>query len=107
MKLDIPFHDEVCEFTEIKKPEKTSLDLKIESRYGKILHKFKIFYYDWEMDNYGYVINDGTKNKLVTTNHGRLVEVDVNYLFHNVQHLILVLMVNLFLILQKKNMMKC
>jgi hypothetical protein len=85
MKLDIPFHDEVCEYTEIKKTEKTSLDLKVENKYGKILHKFKIFYYDWEMDNYGYVINDGMKNKLVTTNHGRLVEVDVNYLFHKIK----------------------
>ena len=43
MKLDIPFHDEVCEYTEIKKTEKTSLDLKVENKYGKILHKFKIF----------------------------------------------------------------
>lgn len=83
MKLDIPFHDEVCEFTKIE--NKTTLDLKIEKRFGKILSKFKIFYYDWEMDNYGYVVNDGTKNKLATTNHGRLVEVEVDYLFHKIK----------------------
>ena len=83
MKLDIPFHDEVCEFT--KTENKTSLDLKVESRYGKILLKFKIFYYDWEMDNYGYVVNDGARNKLVTTNHGRLTEIDVDYLFHKIK----------------------
>lgn len=85
MKLDIPFHDEVCEFTNIKKTEKTSLDLKVERRYGKIIHKFRIFYYDWEMDNYGYVVNDGTKNKLITTNHGKLEEFDLDFLFHKIK----------------------
>lgn len=65
--------------------QKTSLDLKVENRFGKIVHKFKIFYYDWEMDNYGYVVNDGEKNKLVTTNHGRLTEMCVDYLFHKIK----------------------
>lgn len=65
--------------------EKTTLDLKVEQKYGSIVHKFKIFYYDWEMDNYGYVINDGTKNKLVTTNHGRLVEIESDYLRHKIK----------------------
>jgi hypothetical protein len=36
------------------------------------------------MDNYGYVVNDGEKNKIVTTNHGRLMEIDSKYLFHKI-----------------------
>jgi hypothetical protein len=83
MKLDIPFHDEVCEFTKIE--NKTNLDLKVEDKYGKIVYKFKILYYDWEMDNHGYIINDGTKNKIVTTNHGRLMEISPDYLFHKIK----------------------
>ena len=83
MKLDIPFRDEVCEFT--KTENRTSLDLKVEERFGKIVHKFKIFYYDWEMDNYGYVVRDGAKNKLVTTNHGRLMEIGPDYLRHKIK----------------------
>lgn len=82
MKLNIPFHDEICEFTEVKK---TTLDLKVEQKYGKILKKFKILYYKWEMDDSGYVVNNGTKNIMVTTNHGRLTEMSVDYFKHKIK----------------------
>ncbi len=86
MKLDIPFSDELCEFTDIKKLEKTSLDLKIEQKYGTIIYKFKILHYNWETDNYGYVVIDSNGNKiLVTTNHGRLMVVGVDYIKHKIK----------------------
>lgn len=84
MKLDIPFHDEICEFTDIKKLEKTTSDLKVEQKYGSIVHKFKILHYGWETDNDGYVVNDGEKNIFITTNHGRLIEMDKRYLFDKI-----------------------
>ena len=65
--------------------DKTSLDLKVEQKYGTIVKKFKILYYDWEMDNHGYVVNDGTKNKIVTTNHGRLTETGLDYLNYKIK----------------------
>lgn len=65
--------------------EKTSLDQKVEQKYGSILKKFKILYYNWEMDDSGYVVNDGTKNIMVTTNHGRLTEMCVDYFKHKIR----------------------
>jgi len=58
----------------------TTLDLKVIEKYGKIISKFKILYYDWEMDNDGYIVTDGNKNMIITTNHGRLMETSVDYL---------------------------
>lgn len=65
--------------------EKTSLDSKVEQKYGTILKKFNILYYDWEMDSVGYVVNDGTRNMMVTTNHGRLTEVSPDYFNHKIK----------------------
>jgi len=62
----------------------TTLDLKVIEKYGKIINKFKILYYDWEMDNHGYVVTDGNRNMIVTTNHGRLMETSVDYLKHKI-----------------------
>jgi hypothetical protein len=43
MKLDIPFHDEICEFTDIKKLEKTTLDLKVEQSMGLLFINLKFY----------------------------------------------------------------
>ena len=63
----------------------TRLDLQVIEKYGKIINKFKILYYDWETDNHGYVVNDGNRNMIVTTNHGRLMETSVDYLKHKIR----------------------
>lgn len=63
----------------------TTLDLKVIEKYGKIIEKFKILYYDWEMDNHGYIVTDGNKNMVITTNHGRLTEISVDYLKHKIR----------------------
>lgn len=65
--------------------EKTALDLKIEQTYGTIVRKFGILHYGWETDNDGYVVNDGEKNIFITTNHGRLIEMDKRYLFDKIR----------------------
>ena len=80
MKLDIPFHDEVCEFTPIKPQPLTSLELRIIEKFGKIINKFKILHHGWEMDSYGYVVTNGTTNTIVVTDHGNPIVVDSDYL---------------------------
>lgn len=72
----------MSEFTEAKK---TTLDLKVEQKYGNILKKFRILHCNWEMDSIGYVVNNGSKHILVTTNHGRLTELSSNYLKHKIK----------------------
>ena len=65
--------------------EKTTLDLKVEEKYGTILKKFKILYYNWEMDDSGYVVSNGARNIMVTTNHGRLTEMSADYLRYKIK----------------------
>jgi hypothetical protein len=85
MKLDIPFPDEVCEFTELRKQPLTSLELRIIERFGKIQNKFQILHHGWEMDSYGYVVTDGSSKKLIVTNHSRPVEMTADYLRHKIK----------------------
>jgi len=93
MKLDIPFHDEICEFTDIKKLEKTTIDLKVEQSYGSIIKKFPILHHGWEGDGYGYVVANTVKGiktanfegtlitpKLILTNHSKPYEANSNEL---------------------------
>jgi len=37
------------------------------------------------MDDSGYVVDNGTKNLLVTTNHGRLTEMSAGYFLHKIK----------------------
>ncbi len=84
MKLDIPFHDEVCEFTEIKKQPLTSSGIKISEQFGQILNKFPILHHGWEMDSYGYVVANGTTKKLIVTNHSKPLEMTADYLRYKI-----------------------
>jgi hypothetical protein len=65
--------------------QQTTFENKITEKYGTIVSKFKILHYDWEMDNHGYVVNDGCKNKIITTNHGRLMETGIDYLRYKIK----------------------
>ena len=62
-----------------------TVELKIIEKFGKIIEKFEILYHDWGMDNYGYIVNDGNRNIIVTTNHGKPMETSVNYLKHKIK----------------------
>ena len=52
----------------------------IENAFGKIVSKFRILNHEWEMDGYGYIVNDGTSNKLVVTNHNKPMVANKDYL---------------------------
>jgi hypothetical protein len=56
---------------------------KIEKDFGKIISKFKILHHEWEMDGYGYIVNDNfieNCKKIIVTNHGKPIVVDKDHL---------------------------
>ena len=59
---------------------KNKTEQKIEKDFGKIISKFRILNHEWEMDGYGYIVNNGIDNIIVTTNHGKIIVVDKDYL---------------------------
>jgi hypothetical protein len=75
--------------SEFDKQDKTflkylnSTEKTIEKEFGKIVSKFRILHHQWEMDGYGYIVNDNymenVKN-IIVTNHGRPIIVDKDYL---------------------------
>jgi len=85
MKLNIPFHDEVCEFTDIKKTPLTSLELRITKQFGEIINKFKILYHGWEMDGYGYIVQGKDKKQIVVTNHNQPMLVNTGFLISKIK----------------------
>jgi len=81
MKLDIPFANEVCEFTKIDRTTfLTSTEMRIEEQFGKIIKKFPILHHGWDGDGYGYIVTDGQENKIILTNHSKPYEADVSEL---------------------------
>jgi len=69
-----PRHEDIC------LERLNSTEQKIEKEFGKIVSKFKILTHEWEMDGYGYVINDKNDKRIIVTNHGKPMIVDRNYL---------------------------
>jgi hypothetical protein len=69
-----PRHEDIC------LERLNSTEQKIEKEFGKIVSKFKILTHEWEMDGYGYVINDKNDKRIIVTNHGNPMIVDSNYL---------------------------
>lgn len=59
---------------------KNSLENKIEKEYGKIISKFKVLDHKWEMDGYCYIVSGEKGNQIVTTNHGKPMVVNKDYL---------------------------
>ena len=56
---------------EINEVPKTKLEKKIENTFGKILYKFPVYHHQWEMDGYGFIVDDGKcYKKVIMTNHG-------------------------------------
>ena len=58
----------------------SGIDSKIEKNLGKIVAKFKILHHEWEMDVYGYIIDNQGENQLVISDHGAIRIVDKEHL---------------------------
>ena len=58
----------------------SGIDSKIEKNLGKIVAKFKILHHEWEMDGYGYIIDNQGENQLVISDHGAIRIVDKEHL---------------------------
>lgn len=47
-------------------------DIKIKNVYGKIIYKFPIYHHEWEMDGYGYIVeNQRGSRQIIMTDHGK------------------------------------
>jgi hypothetical protein len=64
----------------MKSHASSSIELKIAEQFGRIIKKFKILHHGWEADGYGYIVNDGNINKIITTNHSKPIAIDVSCL---------------------------
>jgi hypothetical protein len=62
-----------------------STEKRIENDFGKIVSKFKILTHEWEMDGYGYIVNDGTRNKIVITNHNKPMVANTDFLHSKIK----------------------
>lgn len=60
-------------------------DEKVEKEFGKIVSKFRILTHEWEMDGYGYIVNDGTDNKVVITNHNKPMVANADHLHSKIK----------------------
>ena len=58
---------------------------KIEKEFGKIISKFKILIHEWEMDGYGYIVNNGANNQILVTDHNKLKVVNEDYLNNKIK----------------------
>jgi hypothetical protein len=54
-----------------KKPKlNTNLENKIEEKYGEIICTFPIHRHEWEMDGYGYIVENKNGRDIILTDHG-------------------------------------
>ena len=54
-----------------KKPKLNSnLENKIEEKYGEIISIFPIHRHEWEMDGYGYIVENKNGRDIILTDHG-------------------------------------
>jgi hypothetical protein len=54
-----------------KKPKLNSnLENKIEDKYGEIISTFPIHRHEWEMDGYGYIVENKNGRDIILTDHG-------------------------------------
>ena len=61
------------------------IEKTIEKDFGKIVSKFRILTHEWEMDGYGYIVSDGTANKVIVTNHNRPMVANADYLLSKIK----------------------
>jgi hypothetical protein len=60
--------------------KKTSLEAKIENKFGEIICKFPLLHHEWEMDSYGYIVENKNGRELILTSHGNPYKANVNEL---------------------------
>ena len=63
----------------------TPLELRIAEQFGRILNKFRIFHHEWEMDGYGYVVENDSTKKLIVCNHNKPLEMTADYLRYKIK----------------------
>ena len=62
-----------------------TIEQEIQNKFGKIIRKFKVYHHGWEIDGYGYLIEEVTdrfnvNTRLVLTNHSKPYIADVSEL---------------------------
>jgi hypothetical protein len=62
----------------------SKLETKITEEFGKIINKFKVYHHGWDMDGYGYIVDDGFERKLIMTNHSKPYIEDVSNLNYKI-----------------------
>jgi hypothetical protein len=57
---------------------------QITTQYGKIIRKFKILHFGWDMDGFGYIVENAKgsqpKHILILTNHSKPYVADLSEL---------------------------
>jgi hypothetical protein len=59
---------------------KTYLEKKIEEKYGKVISKFPVHRHEWEMDGYGYIVENKNGRNIILTDHGNPYTSNINEL---------------------------
>lgn len=78
MEASVKYPEIIGSWDDVK-PAST-IESKIEKNLGKIVAKFKILHHEWEMDGYGYIIDNQGEKQLAISDHGAIRIVDKEYL---------------------------
>ena len=78
MEASVKYPEIVGSWDDVK--PKSGIESKIEKNLGKIVAKFKILHHEWEMDGYGYIIDNQGEKQLVISDHGAIRIVDKEHL---------------------------
>jgi len=78
MEASVKYPEIVGSWDDVKPT--SGIESKIEKNLGKIVAKFKILHHEWEMDGYGYIIDNQGEKQLVISDHGAIRIVDKEHL---------------------------
>lgn len=78
MEASVKYPEIVGSWDDVKPT--SGIESKIEKNLGKIVTKFKILHHEWEMDGYGYIIDDQGEKQLVISDHGAVRIADKEHL---------------------------
>ena len=78
MEASVKYPEIVGSWDDVK--PMSGIESKIEKNLGKIVAKFKILHHEWEMDGYGYIIDNQGEKQLAISDHGAIRIVDKEHL---------------------------
>ena len=78
MEASVKYPEIVGSWDDVKPTN--GIESKIEKNLGKIVAKFKILHHEWEMDGYGYIIDNQGEKQLVISDHGAIRIADKEHL---------------------------